>query len=149
MWQYVLCLRQVYLSDSAGGLEFSDADVWDQLGSAVLGLQTAFQLAIFNRPRIANSGGRERSDAPSLDREPGPAVHAAALFCALLPRILRAFCVSEAYAQWRLRRTGTDLAGCRAAGFATRQLKHLAAFADSFGCPDDAPMVPKEICDGF
>ncbi|KAL3205134.1 hypothetical protein MRX96_040889 [Rhipicephalus microplus] len=110
MWQYVLCLRQVYLSDSAGGLEFSDADVWDQLGSAILGLQTAFQLA-------------------------GPLSMTQRFFV----RFCRGYC--ERFVNGSGRMPGSWI--CNAAA------KHLAAFADSFGCPDDAPMVPRETCDGF
>ncbi|KAH8022856.1 hypothetical protein HPB51_006213 [Rhipicephalus microplus] len=135
MWQYVLCLRQVYLSDSAGGLEFSDADVWDQLGSAILGLQTAFQLAIFNRPRTAYAGGRERSYAPTLNANQGPLSMTQRFFV----RFCRGYC--ERFVNGSGRMPGSWI--CNAAA------KHLAAFADSFGCPDDAPMVPRETCDGF
>ncbi|KAH6929992.1 hypothetical protein HPB50_007932 [Hyalomma asiaticum] len=135
MWQYVLCIRQVYLSGSAGGLEFSDADVWDQLASAMLALQTAFELAMFNRPGTAASNGRERGDAPSTNPKQGPLTMRQRFFV----RFCRGYC--EHYVRGSGRIPGRWI--CNSAA------KHLAAFADSFNCPDDAPMVPKEICAGF
>ncbi|XP_065283418.1 uncharacterized protein [Dermacentor albipictus] len=128
-------MLQVYLSSSAGGLEFSDADVWDQLGSAILALQTAFELATFNRPSTADSSGRTRHDAPSVMSQQGLLSMRQRFFV----RFCRGYC--ELYVNGSGRMPGRWI--CNAAA------KHVPAFADSFYCPDDSPMVPKETCDGF
>ncbi|KAK8781312.1 hypothetical protein V5799_017352 [Amblyomma americanum] len=97
MWQYVLCLRQVYLSGNAGGLAYSDADVWDELGSAVLGLQTAFEVALVNRPIADSVGGR--GDTPSGPRQ-GPLSMSQRFFV----RFCRGFCERLVYVALSLTR---------------------------------------------
>ncbi|CAN8006641.1 unnamed protein product [Ixodes pacificus] len=125
MWQYVLCLREVYLARSAGGLAFADADVWEQIGASALGLHAAFELATLSRPSGEFSGVT------------GPLTLKQRFFV----RFCRNFCEDERASVLRNRVPGRWVCNTAAS--------HVVAFADAFGCPDDALMTPRETCAGF
>ncbi|XP_077547867.1 endothelin-converting enzyme 2-like [Haemaphysalis longicornis] len=133
MWQYVLCLRQVYLSANAGGMAFPDAVIWDELGTAMLGLQVAHDVALLNRPTASTWAAGHTASSLSMGQR-------------FFVRFCRAFCERPSAQPTRGNKTEQRVPGswvCNAAA------QHVVAFAEAFGCAEGAPMAPKETCSGF